>query len=61
MTVFRVIFKKEVYAYTDVEAPDKKSVEAMDEDLFGETWESDSFNYPDSDWEILKIQEVKKK
>lgn len=60
MAKFRVLFKKEVYAYTDIEAENKESVEAMEEDLFGEEWESDSFNYPDGEWEISKITEVKK-
>jgi len=59
MAKFRVIFEKRVKAYLDIEAENKSEVKAKQEDLFSENWERDSFNYPDSDWQIKHIEEMK--
>jgi hypothetical protein len=55
MVKYRIIFEKKVFAYIDVEAEDKTKAEEI---AWEEAWEQDSFNYPDSDWQVSKIKEV---
>jgi hypothetical protein len=53
---YRVIFRKIVYAYLDIEAENESDLKDI---VWEEEWQEDKFNYPDSDWEISSIKEVK--
>jgi hypothetical protein len=53
---YRVVFKKTVYAYLDIEAGNESELKEI---VWEEPWQEDKFLYPDTDWEISSIKEVK--